>query len=171
VHRRPHSLYFINAGIFMPDASREITNSHLQIVPANWRDLNTIREWEKICFPQDAWPLWDIISVLTLPGVIRLKAEVDEQFAGFVAGDVRGVEKMSWIASIGVLPQFRGRGIGTSLLLACEARMKTPRVRLCVRISNTNAIRLYEQHNYYRVDLWRRYYNDGEDALVMEKVL
>jgi ribosomal-protein-alanine N-acetyltransferase len=143
----------------------------MQIVPASWRDLNNLRELERVCFPLDAWPLLDLVSILTLPGVVRLKAEVDGKFAGFIAGDLRGSDHIAWIATIGVLPEYRSRGLATALLKACERRLKGSRVRLCVRVNNESAIRLYEKSAYHRVDVWRRYYNDGADALVMEKVL
>jgi ribosomal protein S18 acetylase RimI-like enzyme len=38
-------------------------------------------------------------------------------------------------------------------------------------MSNDNAIALYQQEGYRTVDVWKNYYNDGEDGLVMEKQL
>lgn len=140
-------------------------------MPATWRDLNTLRELEKICFPLDAWPLLDLISVLTMPGVVRLKAEVDGEFAGFIAGDLRGHQNYAWIATVGVFPQYRGMGVGRALMEACEARLAGQVTRLCVRIDNEVAIRMYESGGYRRVDIWNRYYTDGSDALIMEKDL
>ena len=40
-----------------------------------------------------------------------------------------------------------------------------------VRVSNLPALKLYRKLNYDIVDTWRRYYEDGEDAYVMEKAL
>jgi len=142
-----------------------------QIVPASWRDLNQVRYLEQVCFPQDAWPLLDIISVLSMPNVIRLKAVCDMQCVGFVAADVRRGERLSWIATIGVLPEYRGQGIGKALMEACEALIPTGTIRLCVRTNNREAIRLYESMDYKTVGRWKAYYQDGADALVMEKVL
>ena len=88
---------------------------------------------------------------------------------GFVAGDSRASQNLSWIATIAVLPEYQRRGIGRALLLACETQLSTPRVRLCVRTDNVSAIRLYEQEGYQRIDIWYRYYKDKSDALVMEK--
>lgn len=141
------------------------------ITPATWHDLNAIRRIEAICFPKDAWPLWDIIGVLALPNVVRFKAICDGQTVGFIAGDLRPAEKLAWIATIGVLPEYRQRGIGTALLQACEANARMPKVRLNVRVSNDPAIRLYKQSGYFQVGLWPRYYQDGEDALILEKKL
>jgi len=140
------------------------------IEPASWRDLRQVRQLEQICFPKDAWPLLDIIGVLTLPNVIRLKAMVDGKMVGFIAGDIRSAEKVSWIATVGVLPEYRGRGIGRRLIEACEAQLPTPMVRLCVRASNDTAIELYKRLGYHGVGSWPNYYQDGEEAIVMEKM-
>ena len=155
----------------MTDFPLAVPGSRSWITPANWRDLNALRHLEKVCFPQDAWPLLDLIGVLTLPNIVRLKATLNEQLIGFVAGDIRTSEKMAWIATIGVLPEYRGQGIGKTLLQACELRLPVPHVRLNVRVSNHIAIQLYEKTGYARVGLWPTYYQDGEDALVMEKPL
>jgi ribosomal protein S18 acetylase RimI-like enzyme len=136
---------------------------------ASWRDLNGLRQLEQECFPKDAWPLWDLIAVLTFPDVVRLKATVADKLAGFIAGDIRRSENMGWVTTVGVLEEFRKQGIGTALLDACEEQMGMNRIRLCVRRSNTGAIQLYYQRGYFQVSIWTAYYHDGEDALVLEK--
>jgi ribosomal-protein-alanine N-acetyltransferase len=142
------------------------------IEPATWRDFNALRQLEKACFPQDAWPIFDLVGVLAFGNVVRLKAMVNGGMVGFIAGDIRGEQRMAWIATIGVLPEYRGRGIGRALLAACEKQLAgVPSVRLNVRTSNKAAIGLYQSCGYERVGLWPTYYQDGEDALVMEKRL
>jgi ribosomal protein S18 acetylase RimI-like enzyme len=148
-----------------------VLNGSVSIEQANWRDLNALRQLERVCFPMDAWPIWDLLGVLTLPNVVRLKAMAGEQMVGFVAGDIRPRENLAWIATIGVVPEYRRRGIGAALLQACEAQLSVRRVRLSVRVSNRAAIELYERFNYQRVGRWEHYYQDGEDAMVMEKIL
>jgi ribosomal-protein-alanine N-acetyltransferase len=143
--------------------------SSYSIEQATWRDLNALRQLESICFPRDAWPLWDLIGVLTMGNVVRLKAVIGDQMVGFIAGDIRPSERMAWIATVGVLPEYRGLGIGTALMGACEERLNVPTIRLNVRVSNDNAIRLYKDLGYYQMGTWPRYYQDGEDALVMER--
>lgn len=145
--------------------------SPFAIEQATWRDLGALRSLEQVCFPIDAWPLWDLIGVLTLPNVVRLKAVAEERMVGFIAGDLRPSERTAWIAIIGVLPEYRGQGIGAALLEACEKQLRLPRVRLNVRISNDTAIRLYKRSQYYQVGIWPKYYQDGEDALILEKQL
>ncbi len=141
----------------------------MEILPANLLDLSALRHVEQTCFPKDAWPILDLIAVLSLPGVVRLKAVEHEQMIGFVAGDPRPAEDFSWIATIGVLPEYRGKGFGRALLEACEAQLTTTNIRLSVRASNQEAIRMYEKAQYQLLDRWTRYYDDGEDALIMEK--
>jgi ribosomal-protein-alanine N-acetyltransferase len=141
----------------------------MNILPASFLDLGALQRLERACFDRDAWPLLDLMAVLTFPDVIRIKAVEDDQMVGFVAGDPRKSLQFSWIATIGVLPAYRRRGIGRALLHACEDALVTPSIRLCVRTDNGSAIRMYEMEGYQRVDLWRSYYKDGGDALVMEK--
>jgi [ribosomal protein S18]-alanine N-acetyltransferase len=145
--------------------------SLVTILPATWRDLNSLRHLEQVCFPKDAWPLLDMVGVLALPNVVRLKAQVGESFAGFVAGDVHSRKNEAWIATIAVLPEFRRQGIGRELLRSCERNLDVSYVRLCVRASNTVAENLYLSEGYQRARLWEKYYQDGENALVMEKEL
>ncbi len=140
------------------------------IETASLRDLGALRRLEQVSFPKDAWPLLDLIGVLTFGGVIRLKAVCNQQMVGFIAGDVRRMEGVAWIATIAVLPEYRSRGVGAALLQACEAQIPVTKIRLCVRPSNEVAIRLYERFGYSRVGEWTKYYQDGESALVMEKL-
>jgi len=139
------------------------------IRPATWQDLGALRRLERACFPMDAWPLLDLISVLSFPNVVRLKVVIESQMVGFIAGEQKGLDGYAWIATIGVLPAYRGRGIASALLEACEERLHATRIRLSVRHGNTPAIRLYEKSGYHQVGKWIAYYQDGSDAIVFEK--
>ncbi|MBK7448380.1 MAG: GNAT family N-acetyltransferase [Anaerolineales bacterium] len=143
----------------------------MEILPANIFDLTALRKLEKESFALDAWPLVDLVAVLTFPEVVRLKAVEDSRMVGFVAGDPRRRDGWGWIATIAVDASFRRRGVGAALLHACEQRLGVPKARLTVRVSNLGAIRLYEREGYETTEVWKAYYNDGEDAMVMEKVL
>ena len=143
----------------------------MEIVTASILDLNALRKLENESFGKDAWPLLDLLAVLTFGEVVRLKAVEDDQMAGFVAGDPHPREGWGWIATIAVDPRYRRRGIGRALLHACEAKLGVPRSRLTVRISNEVAISMYKKDGYATTEIWNHYYNDGEDGMVMEKIL
>jgi ribosomal protein S18 acetylase RimI-like enzyme len=143
----------------------------MEIIPASILDINALRKLEKESFGKDAWPLLDLFAVLTFSDVIRLKAVEDGRMIGFVAGDPRSREGWGWIATIAVDLQYRRRGIGLALLHACEQKLGVPISRLTVRVSNQDAISMYEKDGYKTADIWKAYYNDGEDGMVMEKLL
>lgn len=143
----------------------------MEILPASILDLSALRRLEHACFDRDAWSLFDLIAVLSWTDVIRLKAVGDGGLIGFIAGETRPSQGAAWIATLAVDPRYQRRGIGRALLRMCESRLKLPLVKLTVRVSNHGAITLYEKEGYRTVDIWRRYYRDGEDGLVMEKSL
>ena len=84
---------------------------------------------------------------------------VADRFVGFAQGQVGALQ----VSLGGEL------GVARALLKECEVQMQLPRVRLSVRRSNQGAIDLYEKLGYSHVDVWKKYYHNGEDGLVMEK--
>ena len=141
----------------------------LEIKTASWRDLFAVQEIERTCFKEDAWPLMELMAALTLPQMVRLKAGNERLIAGFIAGEMRRSEQTGWILTLGVLPQYRRQGLAAALLLECERRMNMPAVKLSVRRSNQPAIHLYQKLGYAQVDVWKNYYHNGEDGIVMAK--
>lgn len=141
------------------------------IEDATWRDFTQLHYLEKRCFKtDDLWPFWDLIGLLTLPGMIRLKAVSGDRMVGFIGGEPKPARKLGWITNLAVLPDYRRLGIAKTLLVECEKAFKDMNaIRLSVRVSNIAAIQLYEGMGYRRVDRWERYYTGGEDALVLEK--
>ena len=143
----------------------------MELQPATIRDLSALRKLEKACFEKDAWPVLDLIAVLTWPEVIRIKAVDEGLMVGFIAGEPRSSKQEFWIATVAVDPRYQRRGIGRQLLRACEKQAKLHQLKLTVRISNQAAISLYEQEGYRTMDIWKSYYVDGEDGLVMGKLV
>ena len=70
-------------------------------------------------------------------------------------------------------PRFRNKGILFQSLneLANLAENNTNRLMLEVHSGNKAAIELYKKNNFKVIGTRRRYYQDGADALIMEKKL
>ena len=138
---------------------------------AQLSDLGQIHQLEKICFPLDAWPWLELAATMSLPGIVRYKAIWDDQLVGFIAADKERQKDIGWIATICVHPDYRGHGIGRTLLAVTEQSIRTPRVRLTVREANDRAIDLYERSGYHMIERWPRYYVGGAAGIVMEKMI
>ena len=134
-----------------PQPFTNMNDHEFQIEIATLSDLNQLRELEKICFEKDAWPLLELLAVLVIPGLVRLKVDIDGKMAGFIGGDARRSEGMGWITTVGIRPEFRRLGIASRLILACEEAMQMPTVRLSVRRSNFGAQHLYFRLGYHHV--------------------
>ena len=140
------------------------------IQTADWRDYGSLNHLEKVCFRrEDHWPFWDVIGVLTLPGLVRLKAVAEGHMVGFIGGEREMHSKRGWVTTLAVLPAYRRVGIARDLLAACETKLGMPSIRLSVRESNLAAVALYESNGYVLVNRWKKYYVGGEDALIFEK--
>ena len=145
--------------------------SDINILSATWRDVKDLYQLEKACFEVDAWPILDVMGVLTIPQVLRLKAVDQGNMIAFIAADLRRIQNTAWIVTFAVLPNYQRSGIGSKLLKTCESKISLPRIRLSVRQSNLPAILLYQKHNYQQVDVWVSYYKGGDNALIFEKQL
>jgi [ribosomal protein S18]-alanine N-acetyltransferase len=140
-----------------------------KIIPTGWRDLKVIHTLEKACFNRDAYPYLELLGLLTLPGFVCYKAEISGEVIGFVAGEKRAGKGTGWVVTVCVRPAFRRQGIARQMIAVCEEEMNRKKVCLCVRKTNQPAIQLYQRLGYQIIKTRARYYDDGEDALVMEK--
>jgi ribosomal-protein-alanine N-acetyltransferase len=152
------------------DVSDSNLSGLVQIVPASWRDTRALVRLDRRCFkPIDAFAWYEFLGLCLWPTVISLKALAGDRIVGFIAGDPRPHEGHTIIVTIGVDPDWQGRGIGEQLMRAVEDRSALARLQLMVRVSNVAALKLYRKLGYDIVDTWRAYYGDGEDAYLMEK--
>lgn len=143
----------------------------VEIAPATWRDARALVELDRRCFsPVDAFGWLTYLILCTWPGVARLKAVAAGQLIGFVAAEPQRWRGCVTIVTLEVDPAWRRRGIGERLMRECEGRFDLPRLRLQVRQSNSLAIRLYQKLGYAIIDNLPRYYGDGADGYLMEKV-
>jgi ribosomal protein S18 acetylase RimI-like enzyme len=139
-----------------------------------WHLLGIARVQQLAFGANDAYDVFTLLNLLTTLGTVSLRATAPNGAdIGFVCAELDDRRRLGWVVTLGVIPQWHRRGIGSALLNAAEAAMITrvPRMHLTVRGSNVSARRLYEQHGYRHVQSLTRYYRDGEEGLVMEKQL
>jgi ribosomal-protein-alanine N-acetyltransferase len=92
---------------------------------------------------------------------------------GFIVAET-GSRGNGHIITIDVLPEARGAGIGSRLLLAAEGRMQASHchsVMLEAAVDNRPALSFYKRHGYNVVKTLPGYYSNGVDGLVLKKDL
>lgn len=78
------------------------------------------------------------------------------------------------IYSIAVHKDFKGKGLGEKIMRELESfvqQYQRNTIRLEVKASNNNAIKLYEKIGYVQFAIKQAYYNNNEDALCLQKNL
>ncbi|MDJ0318754.1 GNAT family N-acetyltransferase [Arthrobacter antibioticus] len=141
-------------------------------------DVDFITALDKTLFGVDSWPRSMFVGELRQPETRRyIIAEVpsgvehqgrNAQIAGYAG--LMCVPPIGDIQTIGVLPEFEGRGIARAMLdeLVDEARRRgAADVMLEVSSTNPRAQRLYLRYGFEHIHTRRRYYRDGSDGLIM----
>jgi len=108
-----------------------------------------------------------------------LVAEFDGDIVGYVMCRIEygfshlrklGLARKGHIVSIAVKEQHRGKGVGSMLMKASQEAMVSKDATesyLEVRVTNDEAIALYQRLGYAITSRLEAYYKDGEAALVM----
>jgi len=133
--------------------------AHAKLLAAIHREAFSSRE---------AWTEREFATHLAQPGVIALL----HPGGGFVVLRIAADE--AEILTIAVLPESRGRGVGTALLRAAlaEARGRdVTAVYLEVAADNPAARSLYTRADFSPIGRRGRYYPGGIDAIIMRALL
>jgi ribosomal-protein-alanine N-acetyltransferase len=164
-------------------AEANVSGSLAEVLEHHFReatpdDLDHLLVLEHAAFDRP-WPAGAFEQELALP-----QASVWLAFGG--PADQPGREPMAyadfWVVedevsllNIAVHPDHRRRGLASELLRLVErvgAERGGEQVFLEVRASNEPALALYRTHGYVQVGIRKGYYSsDGEDAIVMHRVL
>lgn len=134
-------------------------------------DISRLVELEKICF-SDPWTENDFESSFSLPFFEGVAIEEDGAVVAYALALV--VFEDGDIANVAVAPEYRKRGFGKLMMTALEEKALArgaERLFLEVRETNVSAIGLYTGRGFAPISVRKGYYNDGENAIVMQKNL
>ncbi len=136
------------------------------------QDVDQVVALEKRLFT----PPWSRASFLAeldeRPYSLSLVAMDEATLIGYMV--VYFIFEEAHLANLAIAPEYQHRGLGEHLLrLLIRIARQTHRQMLLleVRRSNAKAIRLYEKMGFVHAGVRRKYYEDGEDALLMCKTL
>lgn len=106
------------------------------------------------------------------PAVEVYVAEEDGMVLGFIVLTMQGPFR-GYIATVGVVPQRRGQGLGSRLVRFAEERIfrDVPNVFLCVSSFNTRAQNLYHRLGYQRIGELRDFIVPGHSEILMRKTV
>ncbi|MFW6384061.1 MAG: GNAT family N-acetyltransferase [Halodesulfurarchaeum sp.] len=147
--------------------------------PVERADLLAVVRIEERTF-DSPWHLGSFERFLGAPAFLVLEdprgEELGEGLSGFVVGDVidRRNRRFGHLKDLAVKPSRQRGGRGRRLLegaLAQFAAHGADQARLEVRPSNRPARGLYDAAGFEVIGRRERYYQDGEDALVMARRL
>lgn len=141
------------------------------IRPMSVADLDSVLSIEQACFPR-AWTRTHFQDELESARATTVVAEQAGRVVGYLCLTVLLDE--AEILNVAVDPAAQRSGIGALLVqwAVAEARCQgAHRLRLEVRATSQPAIALYERFGFVRSGRRRAYYENGIDALLMDKNL
>jgi [ribosomal protein S18]-alanine N-acetyltransferase len=131
-------------------------------------DIEEVSKIERRSFPTP-WNTQAYVTEIANPSACYLVATLGSVVVGY--GGMWVIMDEAHITTIGVAPDFRGRGIGDRLLaelLVAAQKKGATRATLEVRESNEVAQNLYVKYGFQWVALRRGYYSDNnENAVIM----
>lgn len=117
---------------------------------------------------KDPWSIYAIAESLSHELFHGVIFEDDGEVIGYYG--FYSIPPEAHIANIAVVPEKQGKGYGKAMLshlLKTAEDLGDTDVTLEVRPSNEVAIKLYERYGFKTEGRRKRYYGDGEDALIM----
>lgn len=124
--------------------------------------LSQIADIEQLCF-HEPWSL-DMLTSSFYNGCSYVAVWSDNKIVAY-----GGLYNTGDITNIAVLPDWRRQGLGGEIIAALIdiAREKgIDSIFLEVRESNIGAIKLYEKCGFKKISIRKRYYKDGENAMI-----
>jgi [ribosomal protein S18]-alanine N-acetyltransferase len=133
------------------------------IRPVHSADFDELLRIEEQAFPKsqyDRGELWILHIKYPQTFLVTLSDQID----GYIVFRPDG-----HIISMAVTPKRRRTGVGTCLVKEAIDHCRGKSLRLEVRVSNVGAQKFYQSLGFILKARIGRYYQDGEDAFLMER--
>jgi ribosomal protein S18 acetylase RimI-like enzyme len=158
----------------MPEDSRPppLAEPALDIREAITPDIDELTKLEGAAFRSDRLSRRSLTRLLQSPTAHLLVGRIGGRLAGYALVLTRHGTPFARLYSLAVAPDNLRRGIGGKLLEAAEAAARAAGaegLRLEVRADNDAAIGLYARRGYRRIGQREAYYEDGGDALRLQR--
>ena len=142
-------------------------NLGVEIASLSYADLPKVIAIERRSFPAP-WSLAMFVLELSKPSSICLAAVRDGELIGYL---ICSRYHTVWhVMNVAIDGKYRRRGVASTLIehLFSVTDRGGERYTLEVRVSNSEAISMYESFGFRSAGIRRRYYHDNnEDALIM----
>lgn len=142
--------------------------------PAVSADLDALNQLERDCFASDRISPRSMRRFLKRKSPIFRIAEREGEVVGYGLLLCHKGTSLARLYSLAVSPRAQGQGLGRQLMAQLEQAAETAErrfIRLEVRTDNAAAIHLYQSYGYKVIGKHAAYYEDGGDALRLEKRL
>ena len=135
-------------------------------------DLNQILEIEKASFEFDAFSGHTLKTYIENSSDLFFIAEVSGFLAGYVISTIQAQKGL--VVSIAVVPEYRCRKIGKSLVDFTFDNLRSrgvQEVALHVRKTDTQSVSFWEKMGFHPIRTIPNFYSDNAEAIHMTKII
>lgn len=151
-------------------------NTKIAYRNANFDDLDDLLKLEESCFNYDSLGANNFKYFLSGRGkgndlIVQL---IGKKIVGYGLVLYRKNSSSCRLYSLAISPEHQGQSLGRKLmdqLIKVAKKRGASSMRLEVKESNSSGIKLYEKMGFEHLKLKAHYYDDGENAKCMTKLL
>lgn len=144
------------------------------LIDTRWmlqRDLESILEIERDCFPESPWTKDDFLRCLRQSRSLGhvVEAGPDDELAGYMLYEL--TPRSLHLLNFAVARRWQHRGIGSQMIERLKAKLSLPRPRITLEIVETSlaAQCFFRHHGFRATGVLREFYADCDlDAYFMQ---
>lgn len=156
------------------NAAEPPVTARCRVRAADADDIAVLLAIEEASFSSDRLSRRSFRHLLTQGNSVTLIGEVDGTVCGYLTLLFRANVSLARVYSIATAPGWHGRGLASALLRAAEQlalARQCVAMRLEIRKDNAPSRQLFLRHGYSVFGEHEHYYDDGMDAMRLEKSL